>query len=316
MARKKQANEASSTALVTPPQAALQPIKIAGLDGYIAAAYNLPTLSADEEHALAVRYQSSNDLVAAETLVRHNLRHVIYIARGYSGYGLPLADLIQEGAIGLMKAVKRYNPDRGVRLLSFAIHSIKAEIHEFIIKNWRIVKIATTNAQRKLFFKLRSMKDEAQQHAGAMNRDETQYIADALDVKYDDVVEMEKRMGDADVSFHPHDSDDEELQARAPSNTLIEVDSDPAENEERDDWETYRRERLSDALNELDERSREVVMSRRMTDSKQTLQALADKFEVSVERIRQIEDAAIKKLRAKLADCCDDQDAPRAASRA
>ena len=300
MARNTQNPSSTEMAVQQTQTMALQPVNVPGLDAYIAAAYNMPVLSAEEEHALAVRYHRRNDLVAAEQLVKHNLRHVIYIARGYSGYGLPLADLIQEGAIGLMKAVKRYNPDREVRLISFAVHAIKAEIHEFIIKNWRIVKIATTRAQRKLFFKLRSMKKSQESE---MSRAETQDMAEQLDVKYGDVVEMEKRMGNADVSFHPRETDDEATQAMAPANTLIEAGADPAQSEEHSDWEAYKRERLHSALSELDERSREIVVARRMSEKKQTLQVLAKKFKVSMERVRQIESEAIKHLHHALADC-------------
>lgn len=284
-------------------QPALQPVMVAGLDPYISAAYSLPVLSAEEEHAMAVRYHKNNDLLAAETLVKHNLRHVVYIARGYSGYGLPLADLVQEGAVGLMKAVKRYNPDRKVRLISFAMHAIRAEIHEFIIKNWRIVKVATTKAQRKLFFKLRGMKSSQ----GAMSGAETRSIAKRLDVDYDNVVEMEKRMGGSDVPFDPYEDDDDKAQAMAVSNTLAAIGADPAQTEESADWDAYRHGRLCMAVEELDERSRDIIKARRMSENKATLQELADKYGVSVERIRQIEGEAIKRLRDTVADCRDDE---------
>ena len=293
--------KSKSKELATPSVTALQATdSAASLDAYISAAYNVPALSAEEELVLAKRYYNENDLQAAESLVRHNLRHVIYIARGYSGYGLSLADLIQEGTIGLMKAIKRYDPEHKVRLISFAVHAIRAEIHEFIIKNWRIVKVATTKAQRKLFFRLRSMKKTP---ANELNHSETQAIADELDVKYKDVVEMERRMGNADVSFYPDENDEDEKKSLAPANWMIEKGADPAESAEGSDWEAHRKQRLMDAIDSLDERSREIIMARRMADKKSTLKELAKKFNVSMERVRQIENNAMTSLRDALSDC-------------
>lgn len=271
------------------------PIAFAGLEPQLVAAYNLPVLSAEKEHALAKRYYENKDLQAAELLVKHNLRHVIYVAYRYNGYGLPLSDLIQEGAIGLMKAVKRFDPSVKVRLITFAIHWIKAEIHEYVIKNWRMVKVATTKAQRKLFFRLRSMKNA---QTAVMDREETQHIADQLGLKYGDVVEMEKRLNGMDIPFDaPVDDADGDSDALAPVDYLAIENADPATLEENADWQKYRGEKIRAAIESLDKRSREIIVARRLNKKKATLHELAGKYGLSAERIRQLENEAFDRLR-------------------
>jgi RNA polymerase sigma-32 factor len=233
-----------------------------------------------------------NDLEAARTLVAHHLRFVVQVARGYRGYGLQLGDLIQEGNIGLMKAVKRFNPELGVRLVSFAVHWIRAEMHEFILRNWRIVKVATTKAQRKLFFNLRSAK----KRLGWLNREEVEAVAGDLGVSADDVMEMEGRLSNQDVGFDLEADDDNETYV-APAAYLEDLRADPAQAAEQSDWDGYHSERLHSALNTLDERSRDILAKRWLADSKTTLTELADEYHVSAERIRQLENNAIKKLR-------------------
>jgi RNA polymerase sigma-32 factor len=270
------------------------PAPVGNLDSYIQAVSRLPVLSAEEERALAVRLRDFNDLEAARRLITHNLRFVVQVARGYNGYGLPLGDLIQEGNIGLMKAVKRFDPDMKVRLVSFAVHWIRAEMHEFILRNWRIVKVATTKAQRKLFFNLRSAK----KRLGWMNREEVETVARDLGVKPEEVLEMESRLSHHDTAFEARADEDSENAAFAPSQYLAADESaDPAHQVEADDWDAYSRERLSRALGELDQRSRDILASRWLTEEKATLHELADRYQVSAERIRQIESNAIKKLR-------------------
>jgi len=251
------------------------------IDAYISAAYQLPMLSAEEEHDLAVSLRDEGNLEAARALVMSHLRFVIRIARGYSGYGLALPDLIQEGSVGLMKAVRRFNPDMGVRLVSFAVHWIKAEIHEFVLRNWRIVKIATTKAQRKLFFNLRSSK----KRLGWFSQEEVQGVAEDLGVKPETVLEMEARLSNYDVAFDA--LSDKRLE---PSITLEKADS-----------EQHERAHLYAALNGLDERSKAILEARWLSEKKQTLHELADQYGVSAERIRQIEKAAMSKLKAQLA---------------
>src|SRR5690606_10190048 len=269
--------------------------RLGNLDQYIQAAASIPVLTAEEEHALATRFRKENDLDAARRLVLSHLRFVIHIARGYAGYGLPFGDLIQEGNIGLMKAVKRFDPDVGVRLVSFAVHWIRAEIHEFVLKNWRVVKVATTKAQRKLFFNLR----KAKKHLGWLTRDETEAVAKDLGVSPREVTEMEKRLTGYDVSFDPDPSaDDDEF---APVSYLPAPGSDPAQLIERDDWEADAQDRLRDALERLDDRSRDILAKRWLVERKATLHELAAEYGVSAERIRQIEANAIKKLRNQLA---------------
>jgi len=266
------------------------------LSGYIQAANRIPVLSAEEEHDLAVRLQRDDDLGAARRLVLSHLRFVVHIARGYNGYGLPLGDLIQEGNIGLMKAVKRFNPDVGVRLVSFAVHWIRAEMHEFILRNWRIVKVATTKSQRKLFFNLRSAK----KRLGWLNGEEVAAVAKDLGVKPEAVLEMESRLSGQDVTFDPSADDDDESRSLAPAAYLQDSRMDPAVMLESSDWEASRLDALQGALEQLDERSRDILAQRWLTDDKSTLQTLADRYQVSAERILQLENNAMKKLKAVL----------------
>ena len=268
---------------------------VGSLDAYIQAVNEVPVLSPEEERELAVRFQQHKDLDAARQLVLSQLRFVVHIARGYMGYGLPLGDLIQEGNVGLMKAVKRFDPEVGVRLVSFAVHWIRAEIHEFVLRNWRLVKVATTKAQRKLFFNLR----KAKKHLGWLSADETDAIARDLGVSPREVTEMEKRLAGYDLTFDPTPTADDE-RAFAPAQYLPSSDRDPSEIAETDDWQEQASERLMEALNGLDERSREILQARWLADKKTTLQTLADRYEVSAERIRQIEQQAIRNLRNEL----------------
>jgi RNA polymerase sigma-32 factor len=272
------------------------PSPLGDLDAYIRVAYAYPVLSADEEKNLAIGLRERNDLDAARKLILHNLRFVVQVARGYGGYGLPLSDLIQEGNIGLMKAVKRFNPDLNVRLVSFAVHWIRAEIHEFILRNWRIVKVATTKAQRKLFFNLRSSK----KRLGWLNHREVESVAEDLGVSPRDVLEMEARMGSHDIGFDSG-ADDADEGPPAPAAYLQDDGADPAARVEKEDWDAYGQRRLRAALDTLDERSRDIVEQRWLTDSKTTLHQLADRYQVSAERIRQLENNAIKKLRKAVA---------------
>ena len=286
----------TTTALI--PRMQNLPVPFDSLEGYVQAVSQIPMLSAEEEQELAQQLQSHNDLAAAQRLVMSHLRFVAHIARGYMGYGLPLGDLIQEGNIGLMKAVKRFDPNYGVRLVSFAVHWIRAEIHEFILRNWRIVKIATTKAQRKLFFKLRGAK----KRLGWLNHDEVNTVARELGVTPDNVLEMESRLSGHDVSFDPGlDADsDEEPDSYAPSAYLRDEQADPAQALERDDWEAQTTSQLGAALAQLDPRSRAIVQRRWLSDDKPTLHDLAAEYQVSAERIRQLETNAMKKLRAAL----------------
>ncbi len=283
-----------NTALVTAGQHL--PTPVGNLEAYIHAAYQFPVLSAEEEKALAIRLRDEGDLDAARRLVLHNLRFVVQVARGYSGYGLPLADLIQEGNIGLMKAVKRFDPEMNVRLVSFGVHWIRAEMHEFILRNWRIVKVATTKAQRKLFFNLRGAK----KRLGWLNREEVETVAENLGVSPKDVMEMESRLSGQDIGFELSADDDDERQV-APAAYLQAEVKDPASQTEADDWEHYSRERLQSAMSTLDERSRDILAQRWLSDKKSTLHELADQYQVSAERIRQLENNAIKKLKAAFA---------------
>ena len=268
---------------------------VGSLDAYIQAVGAIPVLSKEHEQALSRRFREENDLDAARDLVIAHLRFVVHIAKGYTGYGLPLADLIQEGNVGLMKAVKRFDPDYGVRLVSFAVHWIRAEIHEFVLKNWRIVKVATTKAQRKLFFNLR----KAKKSLAWLSADETKAVADDLGVSEHEVTEMERRLSARDTLFDPApDADDDQM--FTPAAYLPAPDSDPASLVESSDWHDDATSRMSDALDDLDERSRDILESRWLTEKKQTLHQLADKYGVSAERIRQIEANAIKKLRGAM----------------
>ena len=266
-------------------------------EAYARAVLNVPTLSAEEEHALAVRLRDYNDLDAARQLIVAHLRYVVHIARGYAGYGLPQADLVQEGNIGLMKAVKRFDPEMNVRLVSFAVHWIRAEMHEFILHNWRIVKVATTKAQRKLFFNLRRSK----QRLGWFTHAEVQAVAQDLGVKPEVVLEMESRLSQRDTSYDPaiYDAEAEDMPP-APAAYLSNAGDDPALCIERNNSEQHDVAKLQRALATLNERSRAIVERRWLAENKATLHDLAAEFQVSAERIRQIEDSAMKKLRAVL----------------
>ena len=262
------------------------------LESYLQAARNIPILSAEEERELAVQLQEHGDLEAAQKLVLSHLRFVAHVARSYNGYGLALADLVQEGNIGLMKAVKRFDPTVGVRLISFAVYWIRAEIHEFILRNWRIVKVATTKAQRKLFFNLRGKKKQL----GWFNDEEVTSVAEDLGVKRTDVLEMEKRLSGLDIGFDGPDDNDENI-APAPANYLEDTSLEPAHLLEQSNYAENQEARLYSALKDLDERSRDILQQRWLTDNKSTLHQLADQYDVSAERIRQLENNAIKKLR-------------------
>ncbi len=267
------------------------------MESYISAAFQLPMLSAEEEHELAVRLRDTQDLQAARSLVLAHLRFVVRIARGYSGYGLPQNDLVQEGTVGLMKAVRRFNPDMGVRLVSFAVHWIKAEMHEYILRNWRIVKVATTKAQRKLFFNLRSSK----KRLGWFSKEEVDGVAKDLGVKPETVLQMEARLANHDIAFDGSDQDDDEHVSVAPAAYLADMRNEPASQLEREDSQEQQAEGLHRALNSLDERSRDILQRRWLNEQKETLHELADEYSVSAERIRQIEKAAMKKLQGQLA---------------
>jgi RNA polymerase sigma-32 factor len=268
-----------------------------GLAGYIQAVNAAPLLSAEQELSLARRYHEQEDLDAARELVLSHLRYVVRVARGFSGYGLPLADLVQEGNIGLMKAVKHYDPDRGVRLVSFAVHWIRAEIYDFILKNWRIVKVATTKAQRKLFFNLRKAKN----HIGWLSQDEVTTIAEDLNVPEKTVKEMESRLANYDVAFDgPQETNDDEL-AVAPAAYLPDMRYNPEQLTTAADSELNRQEQLDEALGGLDARSRDIIQRRWLTENKATLHELASEYGVSAERIRQIEKKALEQMKATLA---------------
>ena len=284
----------TSTALATRPAELMLAGPLGSLDHYIQAANAIPVLSADEERALATRLRETNDLDAAKRLVLSHLRFVVHVARGYAGYGLQLGDLIQEGNIGLMKAVRRFDPNVGVRLVSFAVHWIRAEIHEFVLRNWRLVRVATTKAQRKLFFNLR----RAKKHLGWLSKEETEAVAADLGVTPRDVTEMEQRLCGRDLAFDPDPEEDEDF---APATYLPSPNSDPAHSVERENAGTNDHERLTAALAKLDERSRVILSRRWLADSKATLHELAAEYGVSAERIRQIEANALGKLKKQLA---------------
>ncbi len=267
---------------------------LGNLDAYIRAANAWPMLTAEEEKALAEQLHYQGDLEAAKTLILSHLRFVVHVARNYSGYGLPQADLIQEGNIGLMKAVRRFNPEVGVRLVSFAVHWIKAEIHEYVLRNWRIVKVATTKAQRKLFFNLR----KAKQRLGWFNQEEVEMVARELGVSSKDVLEMESRMAAQDMTFDPTPDDEGEGRSMAPMLYLQDKSSDFANGIEEDNWDDHAADKLSDAMLGLDERSQHIIRARWLDDdNKTTLQELANQYGVSAERVRQLEKNAMKKLR-------------------
>ncbi|WP_267222047.1 RNA polymerase sigma factor RpoH [Dyella silvae] len=272
------------------------PSVVGSLDAYISAVHRIPVLTQDEEQSLSRRYNEKEDLESARQLVMSHLRFVVHVARGYSGYGLQMADLIQEGNIGLMKAVKRFDPDQGVRLVSFAVHWIRAEMHEFILRNWRIVKVATTKAQRKLFFNLRKSK----KRLGWMNAEEVRTVAKDLGVPEATVREMESRLSGRDIGFEaPADAEDDAKPA--PEAFLIDEGADPYENVADADQADNQLDTLSAALRNLDERSRDIIQRRWLNEEKATLQDLADEYGVSAERIRQVEANAMKKMRGLFA---------------
>lgn len=269
-------------------------LSVGTFDAYLDVVRQMPKLTVERERDLALKFRDNGDLEAARELVMTNLRFVVHVARGYNGYGLSMPDIIQEGNIGLMKAVKRFDPDVGVRLVSFAVHWIKAEIHEYVIKNWGIVKVATTKAQRKLFFNLRKSKLDL----GWLSNDEAEAIAKDLDVDVSTVYEMEKRLGNRDMSFDmPVDEATEESYV-APASYLHQHGADPAVLLENADWEGHEQDLLADAMANLDERSLDILSSRWLADEKATLHELAERYSVSAERIRQLEQNAMKKLRA------------------
>lgn len=263
------------------------------LGGYLSRISDIPVLDAEEERELARRLKRDNDLDAARQLIMAQLKFVVHIARSYSGYGLPLADLVQEGNVGLMKAVKRYDPEVGVRLISFAVHWIRAEIHEYIIKNWRIVKVATTKAQRKLFFRLRSSK----KRLGWFSHEEVNAVAKDLGVSPATVMEMEGRLAGHDTSFDLREGDDNAEQPTSPAQYLAHDGADPAQSLEQEDDSETRLMGLSNAMADLDERSRAILKRRWLDDEKATLHELAAEYQVSAERIRQIEKNAMNKMK-------------------
>ena len=268
----------------------------ANLNAYIQGTATVPILSVEEERSLGEALYYEEDLDAARRLVMSHLRFVVHIARSYSGYGLPLADLIQEGNVGLMKAVRRFNPEKGVRVVSFAVHWIKAEIHEFILRNWRIVKIATTKSQRKLFFNLRSAKKQLQW----LTADEAKAVAEDLGVEVKDVMEMEMRLTARDSAFDAPADEDEDSVAYAPALYLEDKDADPAQLVESENYEGDNNLRLAEAVKMLDERSQAILQRRWLDDKKATLHQLADEYGVSAERIRQLEKNAMKKVRVAM----------------
>ena len=267
---------------------------IGSFDAYVDTVSRIPVLSREDELELATRFHRDGDLDAARQLVLSHLRFVLHIARGYAGYGLPLGDLVQEGNVGLMKAVKRFDPTVGVRLVSFAVHWIRAEIHEYVLRNWRLVKVATTKAQRKLFFNLRKYK----RNLGWLSAEETSAVARDLGVSEREVTEMERRLSSRDVSYDPApDADEEDSSSYSPAAYLPAPDADPAVAVERAEWDDDVSERVAEAMTQLDARSQAILKARWMDEPKATLHDLADRYGVSAERIRQIEANAIKKLK-------------------
>ena len=283
----------TATALVRHNPAELALVgPIGSLDAYFDAIGRIPILSREEETVLATRLRGEDDLDAARQLVLSHLRFVVHIARGYAGYGLPMGDLVQEGNVGLMKAVKRFDPNVGVRLVSFAVHWIRAEIHEYVLRNWRLVKIATTKAQRKLFFNLRKYK----RNLGWLSAEETQTVARELGVSASEVTEMERRLSSRDLSYDPAPDTDDEEETYSPSAYLPAPNADPAIEVERTEWDDDVSGKVSGAMSQLDARSQAILRARWMNEPKATLHDLADQYGVSAERIRQIEANAIKKL--------------------
>ena len=274
--------------------APISTMPIGSLEAYIARVNEIPMLEKDEEISLTMRLRKSDDIEAAQKLIMSHLRFVVKIARGFKGYGLPLADLIQEGNLGLMKAVKRFNPKVGVRLVSYAVHWIKAEMHEYVIKNWRIVKVATTKAQRKLFFNLRSSR----KRLGWLSQDEINDVAKTLKVKPEEVVHMESRMNAYDASFDADRDDDDH--AFAPADYLSSPDASPEEILLKASGQSFTQQRLADALKQLDERSLAIVKARWLSPKKATLHELAAKYKLSAERIRQLEASAMQVLKVAM----------------
>ena len=274
------------------------PSALGSLEAYIGAVHQIPVLSAEDEQRLARRLRDEDDLSAAQELVLSHLRFVVHVARGYSGYGLPIGDLIQEGNIGLMKAIKRFDPEVGVRLVSFAVHWIRAEMHEFILRNWRIVKVATTKAQRKLFFNLRKSKTRL----GWLNAEEVRAVAADLNVSEREVLEMESRLSGRDIGFDAPADEDDDHAPPSPAAYLMADGEDPSQAYERADSEDHQLELLREGMAKLDARSRDIIRRRWLdADSKITLQELADEYGVSAERIRQVEANALKKMKALFA---------------
>jgi RNA polymerase sigma-32 factor len=286
-----------ATALVAPQSDLALAGPLGSLDAYMDRVSRIPVLSREEEHDLAVRYRSEDDLDAARKLVLSHLRFVVHIARGYTGYGLPMGDLIQEGNVGLMKAVKRFDPAVNVRLVSFAVHWVRAEIHEYVLRNWRLVKVATTKAQRKLFFNLRRMK----KNLSWLTHEETAAVARDLGVTAAEVTEMEQRLSARDMSFDPTPDGDDEDPTYSPASYLPAPAADPAEAVEEEEWASVTNENLQAALGKLDARSRDILISRWTGEGKSTLHELADRYKVSAERIRQIETQAMGKLKGMMA---------------
>ncbi len=285
----------ASTALMARPCDLALTGPVGSVDAYIDRVSRIPVLDREQERVLAERYRSQEDLASARKLVLSHLRFVVHIARGYRGYGLPFGDLIQEGNVGLMKAVKRFDPQLNVRLVSFAVHWIRAEIHEYVLRNWRLVKIATTKAQRKLFFNLRRLK----KNLAWLSAEETAAVARDLGVTPGEVNEMEKRLAAHDLSFDPAPDADEE-ESYSPAAYLPAPEADPAEQVESSEWEHESSTQLRTALDRLDMRSRDILQRRWMSEDKATLHELADQYGVSAERIRQIEANALGKLRGFL----------------
>lgn len=271
-------------------------LSVGTFDAYLNLVRQMPRLSAEQERELTIQYRDNGDLEAARELVMTNLRFVVHVARGYSGYGLSMPDIIQEGNVGLMKAVKRFDPDMGVRLVSFAVHWIKAEIHEYVIKNWGIVKVATTKAQRKLFFNLRKSK----QNIGWLSNDEALAMAEDLNVDLSDIYEMEMRLGGRDMSFDMPMDESADESFSAPATYLQQHGADPAELFENADWEGHEQDLLAKAMSCLDERSLDILTSRWLAEKKATLHELAERYNVSAERIRQLEQNAMKKIRSSV----------------
>ena len=267
---------------------------INSIESYTSSVKQIPILTAEEERELGRQLREETDLAAAQKLIMSHLRFVVHIARGYNGYGLPQADLIQEGNVGLMKAVKRFDIDHNVRLVSFAVHWIRAEIHEYILKNWRIVKVATTKAQRKLFFNLRRSK----KRLGWFSHEEVNRVAEDLGVSPKEVLEMESRLSGQDIGFDGGpDSDDSDSVAVAPANYLCDTTFEPSAQVEQKQWSDRSHDRLHRAMKNLDDRSNDIISSRWLTDQKMTLQQLADRYEISAERVRQLEKIALGKLK-------------------